>query len=716
MFEAPGSPSAARRLFAALARLGIDLRSILQRARDAILRPVRHELTAEMDAMREQSDARVAAMAARLDAEATKREALERQLAEIASGIDVEVDVHRNLTADMGAVARRVEAESSERRARLAVLESVITESYRANSAEAERLLRNTPSPIVSVIMPTRDRAGFICDAIVSVQAQDFTDWELIIVDDGSTDDTAAVIAQYLDDKRIRVLQRPAQGVSAARNCGLRAARGAFIAYLDSDNVWYPGFLTASLNVLASEPDLNLVYGVLVTDSHKLDGTRLLWAPFDRERLLSANYIDINVVVHRTGLIERYGGFDETLARFVDWDLILRYTEHVPARPLPVLAARYRMCDELRVTTTHPSGPDLLAILRKWYPPASTGRRPRVLYVLWQYPQLSETYIEAEIRCMARWGAHIEVWREISPQTPHSTSVPIHDGALADAVRRVQPDVIHVHWLGFVIPRAELLAQLGVPVTVRLHGFDTTPENCRAILEKPWILAVYGFPFHVDSIGDAYPRLRAVPAAFDSTLFRPFAEKDHRLVLRTCAALPSKDLAFFFELANRLPEYRFVLSAVTCTHEENYVEIFHNLHRQMNSRCELMFDVQHEDLVPLVEQAGIYVHTAKPPGTEHATPIGMPVSIAEAMATGAHVLVRDLPELRTYVGEAGTIYRDAEHAAEMIASTAQWPEQRWKSAWMASVDRAFWIHADEIALRPIFDDWCSLVERTGNRR
>ena len=64
-----------------------------------------------------------------------------------------------------------------------------------------------------------------------------------------------------------------------------------------------------------------------------------------------------------------------------------------------------------------------------------------------------------------------------------------------------------------------------------------------------------------------------------------------------------------------------------------------------------------------MEQAGIYVHTAKPPETEYGTPIGMPVSIAEAMATGAHVLVRDIPELRAYVGDAGATYRDGEEAA-----------------------------------------------------
>lgn len=690
MLQGPGSPSAARRTLAALARIGVDLRPLLRRARDALLRPVRHELATERAGIREEVDARMAEISTRLDVE---RQAVDARLAEIAA---------------------HLKAERGERRTRLTVLETLITEVDPPASPAVAQGIRDIPSPIVSVILPTRDRALFIGEAIASVQAQRFTDWELIIVDDGSTDDTPAAVAPYLADARTRYVQQPAKGASGARNHGLRLARGALIAYLDSDNVWYPDFLTAAVNAFGADPALNLVYGVLVTDSHALDGTRLLWMPFDRDRLLSANYIDMNVVVHRRTLIERYGDFDEELARLNDWDLILRYTEHVPARGLPILATRYRVCDDQRVSITRPLGPERFAIKRKWYPPASSGRRPRVLYVLWQYPQLSETYIEGEIRCMLRLGAHVEVWHEMQPATPHPTSVPIHDGPLADVVRRVRPDVVHVHWLGFATKRAALLAQLGVPVTVRLHGFDTNPEACRAILDQPWILAVHCFPHHLDLIGRSDRRLRAVPAAFDTTLFRPSASKDRRLVLRAGSALPSKDPALFFELANRLPDYRFVLAAVTCTLEERYAEAYRDLHRQMNSRCELMFDIQHEDLVPLMEQAGIYLHTAKPPGTEHGTPIGMPVSIAEAMATGAYVLVRDLPELSGYVGDAGATYRDLDHAADIIASTAEWSEQRWKQAWTSSVDRAFLHHADEIALRPIFEDWCSVAGQCGH--
>src|SRR5262249_40487997 len=153
-------------------------------------------------------------------------------------------------------------------------------------------------------------------------------------------------------------IEQPWKGVSAARNHAIKFARGAFIAYIDSDNFWYRDFLAAAVNELGSDPAVDLVYGALVIDSLDLEDTRLLWRPVARDLLMSANYIDMNVIVHRRGLVERYGAFDEQLNRLNDWDLVLRFTEHAPARPLPVLAARYRICDDLRVTTTQTLGPE----------------------------------------------------------------------------------------------------------------------------------------------------------------------------------------------------------------------------------------------------------------------------------------------------------------------------------------------------------------------
>ena len=78
------------------------------------------------------------------------------------------------------------------------------------------------------------------------------------------------------------------------------------------------------------------------------------------------------------------------------------------------------------------------------------------------------------------------------------------------------------------------------------------------------------------------------------------------------------------------------------------------------------------------------------------------------MATGAHVLVRDVAPLNSYFGGVGSVYRNAEHAAKLIAETANLPETKWKQAWTKSVDHAFMKQADEIVLQPLFDEWCAI--------
>jgi glycosyltransferase involved in cell wall biosynthesis len=174
--------------------------------------------------------------------------------------------------------------------------------------------------------------------------------------------------------------------------------------------------------------------------------------------------------------------------------------------------------------------------------------------------------------------------------------------------------------------------------------------------------------------------------------------------------LPSKDLGLFLELAKRLPEHRCVLAAVTCKEQERYIEEIKEQARRSGTRAEVHFDLPRAEIASLVGRAGIYVHTARIEGQSHATPIGGPMSIAEAMATGAHVLVRDAPSLVDYVGDAGVPYRDVDHAAAIIRGTEAWSDAEWREAWRRSVDRAFFRHADELALRPVFEDWVHILQ------
>lgn len=680
-----GTPSLARRLALRLAAIGLDPRPLFQRARNLVLRPVRHELA---DARRE-----FAAMPAELTALRERLGAMETQLDELRARVGAELAARDR---DDPGLRRRVD-----------VLETLLTDV-----ADAGASRRAKGRAVVSIVMPVRDRAALVGDAIESVIAQRYPHWELIVVDDGSEDDSAATVSHYLHDTRIRLERIEPAGAAAARNHALQRAQGELIAYLDSDNLWYPGFLDAAVAALDAEATTALVYGALASTSHGLPGA-ILFEDFDLARLQQENYIDLNTVVHRRELYARLGGFDEGLTRLIDWDLLLRYTADDRAHALPVLAARYRCADAKRITDTVPAGPNWLRIREKHDPLPTPARRPKILYVVWHYPQLSESYLEGEIRCMLRFGADIELWREVGPASPYPPSVPVHEGDIADVVARVRPDAIHVHWLGYAVAQREALEAIGLPLTLRMHGFDVSPDQLGRLLAMSSLHRVHAFPAQLRLPGGDDPRMRAVPSAFDTSYFGPSDEKDSRLVVRAGACLPSKDIALFFEAAKRCPELRFVFAGVTCNEWEPYVEELRRLREEMQSPVELRFDVPREETAALIGRAGIYLHTIHPPSAKHGAPIGMPISIAEAMATGCYVLVRNQPELVDYVGEAGDAYADINEAVRLLRATQDWNAHEWRQRRLRSIDRGFMRHADRQVLRPIYQDWCELANPQG---
>ena len=248
-----------------------------------------------------------------------------------------------------------IEGTLSTLRSRDFMLERLLTASPAARPPGAPEAVARIGVPAVSIILPTYNRAGFVGEAIESVRAQVFNEWELIVVDDGSSDDTQAVVASFLSDRRIRYVRQTRSGSSAARNKGLDATKAALVAYIDSDNVWYPDFLYCAVDYLATHPDVDLLYGALVTDLHCLDNSNVLWKPFNRAALIEGNFIDTNVIVHRRELLTKYGNWDPRLSRVNDWDLVLRFTADKEAYPLPVLATFYRSCDKIRVTEVDPN-------------------------------------------------------------------------------------------------------------------------------------------------------------------------------------------------------------------------------------------------------------------------------------------------------------------------------------------------------------------------
>ena len=185
--------------------------------------------------------------------------------------------------------------------------------------------------PKVSVIIPTYQRSHLVGQAIESVLAQTYCDYEIIVVNDGSTDNTGEILAQYGD--RIVAIHQENRGLPAARNAGIRVAQGQYLAFLDDDDLWEPQKLEKQIPLLEADSRLGLVYSdmVIFNEAGIQPGTYLngfvppqTVTPWT---LLHRNFFPMPTIVIRRVCWEQLGGFDESLRSCEDYDLWLRIVE-----------------------------------------------------------------------------------------------------------------------------------------------------------------------------------------------------------------------------------------------------------------------------------------------------------------------------------------------------------------------------------------------------
>lgn len=194
--------------------------------------------------------------------------------------------------------------------------------------------LENSVSPLVSVIVPTYNRASLLKRSIGSILKQTFKNFEVIVVDDGSMDNTEDTIKKF-DNPKIRYIKNKKNvGANATRNIGIEASRGRYIAFQDSDDEWLPEKLEKQIKIFEK---VSSKVGVVYVGRWWIKNGKRIYIPLKRvkqkegnihKELYKGSFITTSAILVKKECFKKSGMFDENLPRFQDWDLVLRLSSH----------------------------------------------------------------------------------------------------------------------------------------------------------------------------------------------------------------------------------------------------------------------------------------------------------------------------------------------------------------------------------------------------
>jgi len=211
-------------------------------------------------------------------------------------------------------------------------------------------------TPLISVILPTRNRSDRLNRAIDSIRAQSYPHWDLVIVNDGSTDDTDITVADALGaDERIHSVSTAGIGGAGARNAGLGLARGAIVTFLDDDNTMTPHWLRAVAEFMGRNDQCQSIYGAqlrLPITSGASGAPDVLFVPeFDLDAFIVNNCVDLGMIAVRADHPQLH--FDAELRSLQDWEMFTRVAATTPVTPVPALASCYSLAAPGRITERH---------------------------------------------------------------------------------------------------------------------------------------------------------------------------------------------------------------------------------------------------------------------------------------------------------------------------------------------------------------------------
>lgn len=237
-----------------------------------------------------------------------------------------------------------------------------------------------TVTNLVSVIIPNYNHATYLPEAIDSVLRQDYRPFEIVVVDDGSTDHSRQVVAAYGD--RIRYIWQENQGLSVARNTGLRAARGEYISLLDADDLYEPTFINRLVAALQAEPDADAVYcGYRYVGAANIalpqSAGRLVPPERLYETLIHGNFLVPLTLFFRKSIFELVGPFDPALQGCADWDMWLRIARQHKVIGIDEPLARYRVLSNSMSSDPAYMLADRLRVLQKQFQQNPTMSYPK---------------------------------------------------------------------------------------------------------------------------------------------------------------------------------------------------------------------------------------------------------------------------------------------------------------------------------------------------
>ena len=602
-----------------------ELRAILETSkvnggRDALIARARHDL--DLDDV---DSTRVTALESRLSALEARTSALAGTTPRVEM---IEAQLHGTAEElrqfEAGTQVRLEEIDRREESVALVARIEAVTTWIRTTEL--------TSTNRISIVLATYNRSELLGRAVDSVRAQEYPHWELVIVDDGSSDDTTALLSRLSSqDERIVAISKPHRGVAAARNAGLSAATSDIVCYLDDDNTMEPLWLKAVAWAFERHPDLELLYGARVMDVDAGEVATqdtfplLQFEPFARERLEAANFIDLGTIAHLRSLPE--ARFDESLEAVVDWELLLRLTQDRPPLPLPVVASIYTVSAANRISRSGLSDVDGATVLARMRP----AHPLRVLAYNSLFPLVPETYIADEMKALTDNGAILAWCTDRWSPSPVTVVEPTYTDLLT-AVQLFEPDVLVLYWATFAVGRLDALSRIGRPFALRVHSFDFDREAIERVRAHPLCVGTWAYPHHARQIDGAHDLVSLLTTGLEI----PASPAERSVVLSASAGLPKKDwptlVTAFAELARKGIDCRIVVGLTDQFEDEP--ERIRKLIEDSGASIKLSIDVPHDQVLELLARTAAVVYTKLPGG-----PFGMPRSIIEGMHAGTSVVL-----------------------------------------------------------------------------